>query len=310
MLDDDAGRRVESLHAFPGRIGVGDVVVRELLALQLHIIGERARRGRDVAIERGALMRVLAVAHALHLREGEVQRLRVIVALGHRRGFGRAVDRAQVVRDRAVVLRGMREHFLGQVELGRVRDRARLGFFEHARVIGRIDDHRDIAMVLGRRAQHGRAADVDVLDCVLKRAIGLGDRLLERIQVHDQQIDGADVVRLERGHVFGQIAAREDAAMDLRMQGLDAAIEHFGKAGVIGHLGHGHALFGEQFGGAARGQNAHAERREVARKIDDARLVGNRNQCLLDHCVLLCGMDWRCVRAGRAAAAFCAACCD
>ena len=35
MLDDHAGRHVEALDAFPCRIGVGDVVVAELLALQL-----------------------------------------------------------------------------------------------------------------------------------------------------------------------------------------------------------------------------------------------------------------------------------
>ncbi len=44
MLDDHAGRRVEALHAFPGRIGVGDVVVAELLALQLPARHQRAGR--------------------------------------------------------------------------------------------------------------------------------------------------------------------------------------------------------------------------------------------------------------------------
>ena len=42
VLHDHAGRRVEALHALPGGVGVGDVVVRELLALQLLRRGQRA----------------------------------------------------------------------------------------------------------------------------------------------------------------------------------------------------------------------------------------------------------------------------
>ena len=46
MLDDDAGGRIERLDAFPGRVGVGDVVVGQFLALQLAVVGERAGRRR------------------------------------------------------------------------------------------------------------------------------------------------------------------------------------------------------------------------------------------------------------------------
>ena len=66
VLDDDDGRRVRRIElgdAFIGRVGVVDVVVGELLALHLPGRGDAgARLGR--AVERGRLMRVLAVAHA------------------------------------------------------------------------------------------------------------------------------------------------------------------------------------------------------------------------------------------------------
>ncbi len=67
MFDDDDGRgprRIEFRDAFEGRIGIIDVVVRELLALNL------ARRcdARPLLageIEARGLMRVFAVAHRL-----------------------------------------------------------------------------------------------------------------------------------------------------------------------------------------------------------------------------------------------------
>ena len=50
VLDDHAGALVEARHALPRRVGVGDVVVAELLALQLRAARQRAgrrRRARD-----------------------------------------------------------------------------------------------------------------------------------------------------------------------------------------------------------------------------------------------------------------------
>jgi hypothetical protein len=96
-------------------------------------------------------------------------------------------------------------------------------------VVGRIDDHGHVAVVLGRRAQHGRAADVDVLDGVRQRAVILGDGLLERVQVDHQQVDRRDAVLGQRCHVLGQVAAGQDAAVHLRVQRLHAAVEHLGK---------------------------------------------------------------------------------
>src|SRR5690606_39554225 len=68
MFDDDTGRRTESLDAFESRIGVGNIVERQRLALQL---GSAADRAGDSAIcrvriplnvKRGLLVRIFAVA--------------------------------------------------------------------------------------------------------------------------------------------------------------------------------------------------------------------------------------------------------
>src|SRR5690606_36163625 len=62
----------------------------------------------------------------------------------------------------------------------------------------RVDGDGDMAVVLRTRADHGRAADVDVLDGGFKAA-ALLDRLLERVEVDPDDIDGADAVLAHGG---------------------------------------------------------------------------------------------------------------
>ena len=81
-------------------------------------------------------------------------------------------------------------------------------------------------------------------------------------------------------HVLGQVAARQQAAMHLGVQRLDAAVEHFGKAGDLGHLGHGQALVGQQLGGAAGGNQLDAQRVQGLGEFDDAGFVGDGEQCV------------------------------
>ncbi|GMA79181.1 hypothetical protein GCM10025880_55980 [Methylorubrum aminovorans] len=105
-------------------------------------------------------------------------------------------------------------------------------------------------MVLGRRADHGRAADIDVLDAVVIGLAGL-QRLLERVEVDHEQVDSADPVGSERRLVLGVVAHREKAAMNRRMQRLHPSVHHLGKAGQLGHLFHGEARLGQRAVGAA-----------------------------------------------------------
>ncbi len=70
---------------------------------------------------------------------------------------------------------------------------------------------------------------------------GFGDGGSERVEVHADQVDGRDAVGVDGGHVLGQVAAGQDAAMHLRVQGLDAAVEHFREAGVVADFGDGQA---------------------------------------------------------------------
>ena len=55
--------------------------------------------------------------------------------------------------------------------------------------------------------------------------------------------------------VLRQVTAAEDAAMDLRHQGLHPAVQDFGEAGVIRDLPHRHAGIAQGAGTAAGGQD-------------------------------------------------------
>ena len=70
MLDDDTGRsalRRKTLDTFPGRVGVGNVVVAQLLALQLLGRHQRTRCRLQVPIKSRLLVRIFTVTQVLQL---------------------------------------------------------------------------------------------------------------------------------------------------------------------------------------------------------------------------------------------------
>jgi hypothetical protein len=144
-------------------------------------------------------------------------------------------------------------------------------------------------VVLGRGAQHRRAADVDLLDGVGQRDIRLCHGGFERVQVHHHQIDGLQSVLLEIRAVALVIAASEQAAVDPRVQRLHAAAEHLRAAGERLDVHHLESGFAQRAGRAARGHQLDAEFGESAGKVDEARLVGNGEQRPLDGTRLLGG---------------------
>src|SRR5690606_14303157 len=73
VLDDHAGLALELPHALQRAVGVGDVVERELLALREARAGDAVWRGLRVAVERGLLVRVLAVAQRGDAREAHAE---------------------------------------------------------------------------------------------------------------------------------------------------------------------------------------------------------------------------------------------
>ena len=110
------------------------------------------------------------------------------------------------------------------------------------------------------------------------KAAPLRHRLLERIEDDHQQIDRADAVRRHRGAMAVIVADGEQAAVHLGMQGLHPAVHHLGKAGEVGDVDHLQPCVRKRLGGAAGGDELDAVPGERTGEIDEAALVGDRQQ--------------------------------
>jgi hypothetical protein len=103
-------------------------------------------------------------------------------------------------------------------------------------IVGRIAEHGDVRVILRRRTQQRRAADIDVLDSLAERHVAARHGLFERIEIDDDKIDRLDP--LCRHHRIVDTAAGEDPAMDFGVQGLDPAFHHFREAGMSRYIAH------------------------------------------------------------------------
>ena len=265
-------RRIEGFYALPRGIGISDVVVRKLFALQLRVSGQAARRGLGLAIKRRRLMRIFAIAHLLHFLKLRVEDLRKGALGGHRL---QVRQRGKVIADRTIISRCMAEDFFRQ---GKARGAQRCALTcchlaQDDCVVRRVHQHGHVFPIFGGRAQHRRATDVDVFNRVVKRAIGLGNRLGEGIQINHHQINRRDLMRLHQRHMLRQPAPPQQAAMNFGVQGFHAPIEHFRKAGVLRYIRNRQALLTQKLGSAAGREQLHAVRVQGCGKFSQARLV-------------------------------------
>jgi hypothetical protein len=94
---------------------------------------------------------------------------------------------------------------------------------------------------------------------------------------HDQ-VDRLDPLGGEGFQVVGHVAPSEDAAVKLRVQGLDPAAEDLGLTGVGGDFRDLEPSVGEGGARAPAGQEVNAARGQGARQLDQAALVGHAQQ--------------------------------
>ena len=135
----------------------------------------------DLPVEGAVLVRVLAVTHLLYLFKGQGQLLR--------EGIG-AHLLSQIVGDQGVIGSGVLKYLGCQTELGLTAQFTGLEALNDAVIISGVNDHSYILPVLGGSTDHGRAADVDVLDGLLQSDAVLEDGLLEGIEVDGNYING------------------------------------------------------------------------------------------------------------------------
>jgi len=121
---------------------------------------------------------------------------------------------------------------------------------DRRRVVRRVAEDRDGGVVLGRRPEERRASDVDLLDDRLEGR-PRGDRLLERVEVHRDEVDRPDPVLLRLAQVRLGSAFIEDPPENLRVQRLDPSPENLGTAGQVAHRDDVHPRVGQRLGGSA-----------------------------------------------------------
>ena len=143
-------------------------------------------------------------------------------------------------------------------------------------IVGGFHEHRHVVVVLGRRAHHRRAPDVDQLD----RRVGG-----ERVQVHRHQVDRRDAVGRHVLLVGWVVTVREDAPVDGRVEGDHPVAEHLGEPGDRLGGDHGEAGLGEHLGGAAGRHQLPTLLHQCAAELDHAGLVEGRQQRSARGCV-------------------------
>ena len=268
VLDDHGGRQVELAGDAAGSLEVVEVVVGERLAAELLDPREQMAARSELAVVGGRLVRVLAVGEVRDLRQSDRQSLRERLRL------------AEPVCDRRLVRRRRLERLAGE-PLPRPGPRVavRPQLREDVLVLARTGDDGDVREVLRRRTQHRRAADVDHLHDLRLGRVRPAGRRREGIERDADEVDRLDLLLLESQQVLVELAAREDAGVDARMQRLDAAAEHLGGPGDLLDGGDGQAGLGEERGGSPGRDELPAELHERARKEVDALLVVDADQC-------------------------------
>ncbi len=148
---------------------------------------------------------------------------------------------------------------------------------QHRLVVGGIAHHQDPLVVLGRGAQQGHPADVDLLHGLGQRDAGLGHRLAEGVEVADHQVDEGQVVRGQLGQVFGR-AAGQNAAVHGRVQRLDPAAQNLGKTGHIADIPGRQPGLAQGRGRAAAGDQLDPNGVQPGCQINQAALVPDADQ--------------------------------
>ncbi len=281
----------------PAGVEVDEVVEGELFASELVGGGDTSVGGVDV--DGGLLVGIFAVAEGGGAGVGEAEVCGELFVCGGcwDGGFGR--EGGEGLGDGGVVGGGGGEGSLGEAPAGGSGELAGVGveFGGEGLVVGGGGDDGDVFEVFRGGADHGGAADVDVFDDLGEGDAGLLGGGFEGVEVDDDHVDGLDRVGGDRGEVIGVFADVEDAAVDLGVEGFDAAVEHFGEAGEVGDVADGEAGFAEGAGGSAGGDELCTVGGEGLGEGDEVGFVGNGEEGSADgfqvgHAGLILG-EWR-----------------
>jgi hypothetical protein len=186
---------------------------------------------------------------------------------------------AEEVGDGAVVGRRLLEGLEGVALAALLRDLAVvLELGQQVVVVVGVADDGDAGVVLCGSAQEGDAANVNLLDGLGDGDVDAGDGLGEGVQVADDKVDLVDAVGRQVRVVRVEVAG-EYAAVDGRVQCLDAAAEHLGGLCDGRDVLDGEVCLADHLGGAARGQQADTALVQALGQVEQARLVIDGQDC-------------------------------
>ena len=266
MLQTHAERGIKLTGNGQSGIGILDVVVRQLLAVQLFGRGQREGHSLLLAVELRCLMRVLTIAQRLHQVELQKELLVQTGLLAH------------VGRDHRIVLRRMRISLGRKGQTGLLQRIAMsLDLVQNLRIVLGVANHRHVSPILGCRTQHRRTANVDILDCLLDRHTLLLNRLTEGIEIHADHVDKLDLILLEGLQVALIVTTSQQTAMHLRVERLDTTITNLREARYIADIDHLNTLLFEEFHRTARGDHLPAQCAKSLCKLHHTRLITYRN---------------------------------
>ena len=204
VLDDHARGLLELVQQPPRRVEVQNVVERERPAVELRHPREHVRAGAHLDVQRGLLVRVLAV--------GQVEELLV---RHHPVAGERLVPHAEPAADRARRIAAVNgERLVRQPVAGLAPRRRRLT--PRAR---RAPRRSSPAVTTTATKRWFFAAALIIVGPPMSMfstassslTSRLADRALERVEVHAHEVDRLDPLGLERRHVLGVVADRQQA---------------------------------------------------------------------------------------------------
>ena len=258
-----------------GLVQVEDVVVGELLSVEDLRLGDGDSLGEGHGVEGGLLVGVLSVPEVADLLDG----------LGPGCGeqlLGEAG--VHLAGDHRIVVGGDGEgvgHEGGEQVLSDLPSGGLHGVQDVGVLLGSGDDCHGL-VVLGGGTDHAGSSDVDVLDDLLEGGSLFEDGLFEGVEVDDDHVDGLDTHVGDGLHVLGNVPPCQDSGVDLGVESLDAAVEHLGESGDLGHLDDLDAVLVQKPVGSAGGDDLHTHGCEGLGELHDTGLVRYADDCSLD----------------------------
>ena len=144
--------------------------------------------------------------------------------------------------------------------------------------------HGHILIILGSGADHGWAANVDILNQMVDRCAFVRSHFLKSIEIHHHHINGGNAVGGDRFHVIGFGANGKNATGYAWMDGLHSAVQHFRKASYFRHIFHWDASVFDGLCGAASGNQFHPKSVQTSCKFHEVRFVCEAQQSPPDFC--------------------------